>query len=105
MRDTVSAAIEPMRPSDWPDVRGIYEEGIATGRATFETAAPEWEAWDALHRRGRRFDARGEGRGEGWCGFSGGARRGGYRGRGVSGVVLAGGDRGPGGGQGVWRGR
>ncbi len=33
--------------ADWPAVRAIYEEGIATGNATFETAAPEWPAWDA----------------------------------------------------------
>jgi L-amino acid N-acyltransferase YncA len=30
-------------------VRTIYLEGIATGDATFETCAPEWDAWDAAH--------------------------------------------------------
>jgi hypothetical protein len=29
--------------------RGIYLEGIATGNATFEASAPEWEVWDAAH--------------------------------------------------------
>jgi phosphinothricin acetyltransferase len=51
-----------MAASDWPAVRAIYEEGIATGHATFETAVPEWEAWNAARlptcrlvaRRGRR---------------------------------------------------
>jgi L-amino acid N-acyltransferase YncA len=46
--------VEPMSPADWPDVRSIYEEGIATGVGTFETAAPSWEEWDAarlLHSR------------------------------------------------------
>ena len=38
-----------MAPSDWPRVRAIYEEGIATRNATFETSAPEWLAWDAAH--------------------------------------------------------
>ena len=36
MRDIVSQAttgldIEPMDTADWPDVRRIYEQGIATG--------------------------------------------------------------------------
>jgi len=34
---------------DWPQVRVIYEEGIATGDATFETEAPDWEQWDSEH--------------------------------------------------------
>lgn len=38
-----------MTPGDWPSVRAIYEEGIATGDATFQTGAPEWDAWDAGH--------------------------------------------------------
>jgi len=39
--------IRPLFPADWPAVRRIYDEGIATGNATFEQAAPEWEEWDA----------------------------------------------------------
>jgi L-amino acid N-acyltransferase YncA len=35
-----------MSPEDWPAVRAIYLEGIATGHATFETEAPPWETWD-----------------------------------------------------------
>jgi phosphinothricin acetyltransferase len=38
--------IEPMTVADWPKVRAIYLEGIATGHATFEVDAPEWHAWD-----------------------------------------------------------
>lgn len=38
-----------MTPADWPAVRAIYEQGMATGNSTFETAAPEWTAWDAGH--------------------------------------------------------
>jgi L-amino acid N-acyltransferase YncA len=33
----------------WPAVKAIYEEGIATGNATFQTEAPEWSAWNAAH--------------------------------------------------------
>jgi L-amino acid N-acyltransferase YncA len=41
--------ILPMSAADWPAVRAIYEQGIATGNATFEKSAPAWEAWDAAH--------------------------------------------------------
>jgi L-amino acid N-acyltransferase YncA len=34
-----------MATADWQRVRTIYEDGIATGNATFETTAPEWPAW------------------------------------------------------------
>jgi len=47
--------ILPLRPADWPAVRAIYEAGIATGNATFETTAPTWEAWDAAHLPGHRL--------------------------------------------------
>jgi L-amino acid N-acyltransferase YncA len=49
--------IRPMLPSDWEAVRAIYLEGIATGNATFETAAPEWDRWDTSHRRDCRLVA------------------------------------------------
>ncbi len=39
--------IAPLTAAEWPAVRAIYEEGIATGHATFETTAPDWAAWDA----------------------------------------------------------
>jgi L-amino acid N-acyltransferase YncA len=42
--------IRGMTGDDWPAVRAIFEEGIATGLATFEQAAPEWEAWNHSHR-------------------------------------------------------
>src|SRR3954453_10981273 len=55
---TTEWVIAVMSPADWADVRRIYEDGIATGIATFETEAPEWEAWDAAHRPECRFVAR-----------------------------------------------
>ncbi|MEJ7659348.1 MAG: N-acetyltransferase family protein [Hymenobacter sp.] len=39
----------PMTAAHWPAVCAIYEQGLATGNATFTTAAPTWEAWDASH--------------------------------------------------------
>lgn len=50
--------IKAIRPEDWPSVRAIYEEGMATGLATFETAAPTWEDWDAGHLSCCRLAAR-----------------------------------------------
>jgi L-amino acid N-acyltransferase YncA len=42
-------SIRGMNQSDWPAVRAIYLEGIATGNATFEQTAPEWDKWTAAH--------------------------------------------------------
>jgi phosphinothricin acetyltransferase len=58
--------LDAMRPDDWPAVRAIYEAGIATGNATFETAAPGWPAWDAAHLAEHRLVARIDGRVAGW---------------------------------------
>ncbi|HRI22509.1 MAG TPA: N-acetyltransferase family protein [Panacibacter sp.] len=41
--------ILPLAQEHWPEVKRIYEEGIATGNATFQTAAPEWEEWNNTH--------------------------------------------------------
>ena len=41
--------ILPMLPSHGKYVLAIYEEGIATGNASFQTNAPLWEEWDAAH--------------------------------------------------------
>src|SRR5258705_10194265 len=41
--------IRDLRPLDWPEVAAIYEDGIRTGNATFETGVPSWESWDAAH--------------------------------------------------------
>ena len=41
--------IIPLLPSHWESVKKIYEEGIATGNATFQTSAPAWEEWDTAH--------------------------------------------------------
>ena len=47
-----------MTAGDWPVVRAIFEAGIATGDATFELAAPDWEAWDKSHLPEHRLVAR-----------------------------------------------
>jgi len=63
--------IGPMGADDWPACRRIYEEGIDTGLATFETAAPDWVTWDAAHVAAGRLVARdAEGRVIGWAALS-----------------------------------
>ena len=62
--------IEPMTPADWEAVRAIYREGIATGHATFETEAPDWDAWDKGRRSDCRLVARSDGRVVGWAALS-----------------------------------
>jgi len=59
-----------MTAEDWEAVRAIYLEGIATGNATFETAAPDWEKWDAGHLQACRFVARVQGEIVGWAALS-----------------------------------
>jgi L-amino acid N-acyltransferase YncA len=66
----VEVSIEPMRSQDWPAVRAIYLEGIATGNATFAQTAPEWENWDAGHLPGARIVARSASDVLGWAALS-----------------------------------
>src|SRR5436309_957934 len=71
--------ITAMEPSDWPAVRSIFEQGIATGEATFETAAPSWDDWDRAHLAEPRLVA-GESRVIGWAALTPVSPRAVYRG-------------------------
>ena len=46
-----------MQPAHWEQVKTIYESGIATGNATFQTSAPSWEEWDKAHTQTCRLVA------------------------------------------------
>ena len=59
--------IEIMQPAHWLLVKTIYEEGIATGNATFQTTAPRWEEWDAAHIKNSRLVAIENGEVLGWA--------------------------------------
>jgi phosphinothricin acetyltransferase len=63
----VDFVITPMTAADWPQVRAVYAEGIASGQATFETEPPSWERWDAGHRPDCRLVARCGDRAVGWA--------------------------------------
>jgi L-amino acid N-acyltransferase YncA len=62
--------IRAMRSDDWPAIRNIYSEGIATGNATFETETPEWTKWDQGHLQNCRLVARDQQRILGWAALS-----------------------------------
>ena len=46
-----------MTASDWRSVAKIYEQGIATGNATFQKDIPTWEEWDNSHLEAGRIVA------------------------------------------------
>jgi L-amino acid N-acyltransferase YncA len=50
-------SVRRMSGSDWSRVAAIYEAGIASGHATFETDVPEWDSWDRSHLAAPRLVA------------------------------------------------
>jgi L-amino acid N-acyltransferase YncA len=62
--------IDQMIPADWPQVEAIYQQGIATGQATFETDVPCWEEWDRRHLGFARLVARQADKLLGWAALS-----------------------------------
>lgn len=49
--------VRHMTEADWPRVEAIFAAGIAGGEATFETATPAWEQFDAAKVRDPRLVA------------------------------------------------
>jgi len=88
--------IRAMRSEDWPAVRSIYSEGIATGNATFETEPPEWLKWNQGHLQGCRLVAQDSQRTLGWAALSPVSRRRVYSGVAEVSVYVAGEARGRG---------
>lgn len=56
-----------MEQTDWPAVKAIYEQGIATKLATFETSAPGWADWDDAYLDDHRLVAELDGEVVGWA--------------------------------------
>ncbi|HEX3351684.1 MAG TPA: GNAT family N-acetyltransferase [Terriglobales bacterium] len=75
-----SISIEPLTVTHWEAVRSIYLEGIATGNATFQQTAPDWDEWNAGHLPTCRLIARWEPAVIGWAALSPVSRRPVYRG-------------------------
>lgn len=88
--------IDPMLTTDWPAVRAIYLEGIATRQATFETEGPSWEAWDTSHYPFARLVAREAQTVVGWGALSPVSARKAYAGVAEVSVYIAEGNRGAG---------
>lgn len=57
-------------PEHWTQVKDIYEKGIASGNATFQTTAPEWEEWDRNHIKSCRLVAIQDNKILGWAALS-----------------------------------
>src|SRR5438270_427458 len=86
---TASAVrVRDLLPLDWEEVVRIYEDGIASGVATFETQPPSWERWDAAHPDLRAV-AELDGRVAGWCALSPVSDRRCYRGVAEESVYVA----------------
>ena len=62
--------VRPLTADDWPAVRDIYAEGIASGEATFETTPPDWSGWDVGHVPEHRWVAVDDGAVLGWVACS-----------------------------------
>ncbi len=62
--------IRHMILSDWNDISRIYNDGIKTGIATFETEVPDREAWDKNHIKECRLVAIYGDVLSGWCALS-----------------------------------
>ncbi len=62
--------VREMLEGDWPDVSRIYQEGMDTGLATFQTECPDWEAWNASHLKACRLVITDKGEIAGWAALS-----------------------------------
>ena len=59
--------VRALQPEDWPAVRRIYAEGIATGNATFETDVPDRRSLDHGWLPDHRWVAELDGQVVGWA--------------------------------------
>lgn len=51
----------------WDQVKIIYQKGIDTGNATFQTSVPSWEDWDNSHLTSCRITMQQDGNVIGWA--------------------------------------
>ena len=80
MNSDPQVAIRTMVAEDWPEVRQIYEAGIATKMATFETKVPDWPRWNQKHLSIGRLVAVDQKQVIGWTALSAVSTRTVYRG-------------------------
>lgn len=88
--------VRALRPADWPAVRRVYAQGIATGIATFATTVPSRATLDATWLPGHRWVAELDGEVVGWTALSPASTRDCYSGVAESAIYVADGHRGRG---------
>ncbi|WP_344315291.1 metalloregulator ArsR/SmtB family transcription factor [Fodinicola feengrottensis] len=88
--------VRPLTSRDWPAVRRIYAEGMATGVATFETAVPSRTVLDAKWLPDHRWVAEIDGVVVGWAAITPASTRPCYAGVGETSLYVADGMRGRG---------
>lgn len=88
--------VRALRDGDWPAIRRIYGDGIATGIATFETAVPSRASLDAKWLPGHRWVAELDGEVVGWAAASPVSARECYSGVAETSIYVADGYRGRG---------
>jgi L-amino acid N-acyltransferase YncA/DNA-binding transcriptional ArsR family regulator len=80
--------VRALEPADWPAVRRIYAEGIATGDATFETEVPDRRSLDSRWLPGHRWVAEIDGQVAGWTAVSPTSSRDCYAGVGETSIYV-----------------
>lgn len=85
--------VRALEPGDWPTVRRIYGEGIATGIATFEMAVPSRPSLEARWLPDHRWVAERDGQLVGWTALSPVSTRDCYNGVAESSIYVADGHR------------
>lgn len=78
-----------MSKEDWPTIAEIYQLGIVTGKATFQTDIPTFSQWDAEHIRECRFVIKVDGKIAGWSALSTVSKRYVYRGMAEVSIYIA----------------
>lgn len=66
----IEISYRPLLATDWNSVAKIYQQGIETKDATFETEVPSWDEWDGDHMNECRIVAEVDGEVLGWAALS-----------------------------------
>ncbi|MEV0840312.1 hypothetical protein AB0I55_12235 [Actinocatenispora sera] len=70
LTDARAVTVRPMVGADAEPVLAIYQAGLDTGQASFETTAPDWDRFDATHLPEHRHVALAAGEVAGWVAVS-----------------------------------
>jgi L-amino acid N-acyltransferase YncA len=93
--------IRTLKESDSAVVLDIYQQGLDSGEASFETSAPEWQVWDRKYHPFGRLIREQDGQVQGWAALAPVSARECYRGVAEVSVYVANNHLGKGVGQGL----